>query len=121
MPGKKPLVVTVIAALAVGSALLVAAAPIWAASKYRVLHRFAGKDGAVPTSSLIFDAAGNLYGTTQVGGDGIYGTVFELVRGPKGKWTEHVLHSFNANDGAGPDGVVIGAAGDLYGTTFEGL
>jgi uncharacterized repeat protein (TIGR03803 family) len=127
MPGKKPLVIIVFAVFAVVSALLVPAAPVsaaskyWAASKYRVLHRFAGKDGVGPQASLIFDAAGNLYGTTFIGGDGNNGTVFELVPGAMGKWTEHVLHSFDLYDGSQPgSSLVIGAPGNLYGTTAGG-
>ena len=47
----------------------------------RVLHSFANDrvDGNNPYSSLIFDAAGNLYGTTWAGGAYNYGTVFELT------------------------------------------
>ena len=93
-----------------------------------VLYRFCTEggpvcpDGALPYGGLIFDSAGNLYGTTELGGTYTLGTVFELTRGAKGKWTEAVLHSFGAGfDGAAPEaGVVMDAAGNLYGTTPSG-
>jgi uncharacterized repeat protein (TIGR03803 family) len=48
---------------------------------YSVLHAFNGSpgDGSEPTAGVIFDAAGNLYGTTSTGGTTGYGTVFELT------------------------------------------
>lgn len=47
----------------------------------RVLHNFddSGTDGTIPEASLIFDASGNLYGTTFQGGRYEYGTVFEIT------------------------------------------
>jgi uncharacterized repeat protein (TIGR03803 family) len=48
-----------------------------------------------PQSELIFDASGNLYGTTADGGSHDDGTVFELTPGTNGTWKEKVLHSFN--------------------------
>jgi len=90
-----------------------------------VLHSFNPKvkDGFDPFSALIFDATGNLYGTTRRGGTAGYGTVFQLTLGPKGKWTEKLLHSFkhNAKDGENPwDGVILDVNGNLYGTTNMG-
>src|ERR1039457_3264016 len=109
----------------------------WATAQERVLHNFGnGGDGAFPQAGLIFDAAGNLYGTTANGGT--YGcgsvgcgTVFELTPTTGGGWTEKVLHKFNSTDGdcvqAGP--IMIGArnrrvatyGGGTYGdgTVFE--
>jgi uncharacterized repeat protein (TIGR03803 family) len=85
-----------------------------------VLHNFDDKDGAAPYAALIFDGAGNLYGTTLWGGDGGMGTVFKLSPGQNGKWKETVLHSFNGKDGANPyAGVTFDASGNLYGTTFS--
>ncbi len=94
--------------------------------KEKVLHNFSdsGTDGTDPTASLIFDAAGNLYGTTNSGGAyGIYGTVFEMSPKAGGGWTEKVLHSFNNNgtDGYRPGaGLILDTAGNLYGTTTSG-
>jgi uncharacterized repeat protein (TIGR03803 family) len=90
-----------------------------------VLHNFNqnGTDGALPSAALIFDAAGNLYGTTSAGGLYYDGTVFELSPTVGGGWTETVLHNFNQNgtDGVSPSGgLIFDAAGNLYGTTFAG-
>src|ERR1019366_2789841 len=91
----------------------------------KVLHNFNnnGTDGAYPYAGLIFDAARNLYGTTEVGGTHNDGTVFELTPAGGGSWTEKVLHNFNNNgtDGADPRaGLIFDAAGNLYGTTYVG-
>jgi len=90
-----------------------------------VLHNFNlnGKDGINPFAGVIFDDAGNLYGTTQAGGAYGYGTVFELERTEAGGFAEKILHSFgkNASDGKSPyAGVTFDAAGNLYGTTSAG-
>lgn len=87
-----------------------------------VLYRFAaGLDGHQPTGNLIFDPAGNIYGTTQAGGAFNYGSVFKLASSG-GNWTESVLYSFaSGQDGNQPtDGVVIDSAGNLFGTTPYG-
>ena len=86
-----------------------------------VLHSFNGNDGYHPPAGLIFDAAGNLYGTTYYGGAHDTGTVFELTPNGDGSWTESVLHSFNGSDGSGLfAGLTFDAAGNLYGTTSWG-
>jgi uncharacterized repeat protein (TIGR03803 family) len=95
------------------------------AATERVLHSFntTGTGGEVPFSSLIFDTAGNLYGTTQIGGENNEGTVFELMPRTGGGWTEKVLHRFlsNGQDGQVPYGnLIFDSAGDLYGTTTAG-
>jgi uncharacterized repeat protein (TIGR03803 family) len=51
-----------------------------------------GSGGSTPTGGLIFDASGNLYGTTEVGGAYQSGAVFELSPGGGGTWTETVLY-----------------------------
>jgi uncharacterized repeat protein (TIGR03803 family) len=81
--------------------------------------------GGYPYSRPIFDAAGNLYGTTLNGGNTGNGVVFELsppARRGGAQWTETVLHSFDdANDGVEPRmGVIMDSAGNLYGTTESG-
>jgi uncharacterized repeat protein (TIGR03803 family) len=97
--------------------------------KEKMLYSFGatGKDGAVPMAGLIFDANGNLYGTTNGGGtyatETAGGTVFELTTAANGDWTEKVLHSFHTDDtdGNNPQGsLILGAAGNLYGTTKSG-
>ena len=119
---KKRLVV-LLAALAVAFGFPTLLTPVFAASKVKVLHSFGkGKDGVDP-GDLIFDATGNLYGTTRRGGAHDAGTVFQLTPDTNGRWTERVLHSFNDNfkDGAYPaSGLVFDPSGNLYGTTKYG-
>jgi uncharacterized repeat protein (TIGR03803 family) len=90
----------------------------------KILHSFSyGTDGNYPYASVIFDASGNLYGTTYAGGANGYGTVFELVPNANGLWGEKVLHSFanNGTDGYYPfASLIFDAAGNLYGTTSDG-
>jgi uncharacterized repeat protein (TIGR03803 family) len=89
----------------------------------KVLHNFShGSDGGKPAAGLIFDGAGNLYGTTFGGGTSDAGTVFELTPAAGGTWTETVLHNFGSGtDGVYPQsGLIFDAAGNLYGTTFGG-
>jgi uncharacterized repeat protein (TIGR03803 family) len=93
------------------------------------LHSFCSwancNDGSHPYyGQLIMDAAGNLYGTTQLGGKHGSGVVFQLS--PAGnRWKETVLHHFcshaGCTDGGQPyGGLAMDAAGNLYGTTFAG-
>ncbi len=86
----------------------------------RVLYSFQGpSDGSLPYSGLIFDRAGNLYGTTCCDGPGGSGTVWELS--PGADWTFTLVYSFVGLSGQGPEGgVTMDAAGNLYGTTNEG-
>lgn len=92
-----------------------------------LLYSFAGgSDGGEPYSALIFDAAGNLYGTTVIGGgtgcggNGC-GTVFELSPSGSG-WTERILYTFQgATDGQHPyGGLVVDQSGNLFGSTNQG-
>jgi uncharacterized repeat protein (TIGR03803 family) len=95
-----------------------------AVAQETVLYNFpCGPTGCEPSSNLIFDSAGNLYGTSPYGGATNYGVVFELSPQAGGGWTEAVLHSFsdNGHDGFHPQGgLIFDAAGNLYGTTSDG-
>lgn len=98
---------------------LVNSAGTW---QLNVLHTFgAGFDGQNPQGPLVFDASGNLYGTTVLGGGLNSGTVYALIH-TNGAWTETVLHNFGgAGDGSQPyGGLVHDTAGNLYGTTQVG-
>jgi uncharacterized repeat protein (TIGR03803 family) len=89
----------------------------------KVLYSF-GNDGWYPASNLIFDEAGNLYGTTFFGANIGGGTVFKLTPHEDG-WTETLLYSFpdssNGPDGYTPvGGLVRSGKGKLYGATSFG-
>lgn len=87
-----------------------------------VVYSFSGSnDGGNPATALVFDASGNAYGTTVVGGDFGFGTVFQLTPS-NGGWTETVLYSFTGGfDGKNPHGgVTLDGQGNLYGTTVAG-
>jgi uncharacterized repeat protein (TIGR03803 family) len=94
--------------------------PPW---KETVLYTFQGStDGSIP-SGVIFDEAGNLYGTSYFGGVYGAGTVFELTRNSDGSWTRAALYSFSSANGDGGyplAGLVFDAVGNLYGTTHSG-
>lgn len=95
----------------------------WAVS---VLHSFNenGNDGYSPSGGLIFDQAGNLYGTTASGGQAWSGTAYRLKPGTNGEWTEEILYNFCSVifclDGGPPIGLSSDADGNLYGTTLNG-
>ena len=104
---------------------IVAARPAHAQTE-QVLYSFTGTtDGYRPTSSLTWDANGNLYGTTYTGGLG-FGTVFELSPNGSGGWTETTLYSFcpvaGCADGQNPmySYLLLDGQGNLYGTAFGG-
>jgi uncharacterized repeat protein (TIGR03803 family) len=95
-----------------------------AAGNETVLYTFSGKDGAYPYGTLVRDKAGNLFGTTEYGGDfqcdkyqGLgCGVVFEIDTAGK----ETVLHLFSGGraDGCNPyENLIMDQAGNLYGTT----
>jgi uncharacterized repeat protein (TIGR03803 family) len=90
--------------------------------KYVRLYSFDQNAGSFPTGGLIFDRAGNLYGTTINGGPNLLGTVFELKRKSNGTWTEDMLYTFqNSSDGVSPEGdLVFDSSGNLFGTTAYG-
>lgn len=88
----------------------------------RVVFSFnSGAGGYDPIAGLVADSAGNLYGTTHVGGVNNGGTAFKLARQADG-WKETVLHSFGAS-GDGTflfSGLTLGPEGSLYGITTQG-
>ena len=91
---------------------------------FNTLATFNGSNGAIPVASLIADSAGNLFGTTEEGGNlslngGLgYGTVFEV---PAGGGAVKTLATFTGNNGSGPaSGLIADAAGNLFGTTEYG-
>ena len=89
---------------------------------YKVLHKFGSfPDAQSPEAGLVFDSAGNLYGTTFNGGTSDVGAVYELSPGSSG-WTEKVIYSFTGGaDGGRPvSTLALDAKGNLYGTTELG-
>jgi uncharacterized repeat protein (TIGR03803 family) len=93
----------------------------WAES---VLYSFeGGSDGSSSLSNLVFDASGNLYGTTSEGGAGCgCGVIFKLAPGTNGGWTESVAYRFQGapDGGFAYNGMVGDTAGNFYGTTVHG-
>ncbi len=118
-------------------AMLLISCGLSSAQTEKVLWNFGSipNDGFPPVSDLVFDHAGNLYGTTAFGGNvttppqcGLgCGTLFELSPKSDGTWSEKILYNFCSNyageclDGANPwAGLVFDTAGNLYGTTAYG-
>ena len=87
----------------------------------KVLHSFgSGTDGFIPNGPPLLDAAGNLYGTTQLGGvECACGTVFELVPQANGKWTEKIIYNSDENSASPGRGLVFDSEGNLYGTVVN--
>jgi len=87
-----------------------------------ILYEFSdvGSDGNNPSSQLIMDASGNLYGTTIAGGTADAGTVFEI----SSAGTENILHNFADgsvnNDGTTPATLIKAVDGSFYGVTTYG-
>jgi uncharacterized repeat protein (TIGR03803 family) len=82
-------------------------------------------DGCGPGGELVFDKAGNLYGTDGGGlqncGGYTCGEVFKLTPQENGKWKYTALHKFTGGaDGAGPNDVIVDDKGSIFGTTFRG-
>jgi uncharacterized repeat protein (TIGR03803 family) len=91
--------------------------------EFSVIHKFNGKDGATPEGNLVWDDAGNLYGTASGGKScGIecgYGTVFKLS--PSGRsWRLSTIHFFHGLDGNSPVSLFRDSKGNLYGSTGGG-
>ncbi len=111
-----------LAALAVLLTLAAVMATQAQAQTYTVLHTFSGPDGETPTSTLVSDRAGNLYGTTESGGT-YSGVLFQLKRAGSG-WILVPLHDFNPpSSGFQPldyGGLTFGPDGVLYGSASSG-
>ncbi len=113
-------------AMALISALLVMAGPAQGQTGSALYSFAGGSDGANPLASLVADGAGNLYGTTFLGGAGVgrgHGTVFELSPNGGGGWNETVLYSFTGGaDGGYPlyANLTLDGQGNLYGTASAG-
>ena len=115
---------------AYGNGMVFELTPSTSGWKQTILHSFGydGSDGFWATGGLVFDASGNLYGTTEFGGNGGCssviggcGTVFELSPTGSGEWIETILYNFQGSDGFEVHaGLIIDAAGNLYGTTASG-
>ncbi len=87
-----------------------------------VLYSFTGgSDGNDPYTGVVFDGAGNIYGTTYAGGSAQLGVAYELSPSGSG-WTDSTIHTFaGGNDGANPSSApVFDNSGNLYGTTAFG-
>ena len=85
------------------------------------LLNFNGTNGSGPYGSLIIDAKGDLFGTTQFGGASGDGTVFEIPKTACGyASTPITLLSFNGTNGADPFNLTADGNGDLFGTTTAG-
>lgn len=89
------------------------------------LYRFTGgSDGSLPNANLVFDGAGDLYGSTREGGDvgeGLGNGVLFEVSPNASSWTEKVLYAFTGGtDGGEPDNIISDSAGNLYGATAVG-
>jgi hypothetical protein len=81
-----------------------------------ILHDFANRPSTNPFAGVIFDGAGNLYGTTVSGGPG--GTVFRMKPNSDGSWKYSLLHVFMGKPALNPvSSPVLDKAGNLYGTT----
>ncbi len=80
-----------------------------------VLYKFGtnSPDGTFPNGNVVFDAAGNMYGTTPYGGHGNGGAF--MVTHANGVWTESLIYAFN-NGGEAQAGLIVDSAGNLYGT-----
>jgi uncharacterized repeat protein (TIGR03803 family) len=116
-----------------GSGTVFRLVPAKTAYMETVIYAFCPKggdcaDGSHPVGSLLIDSAGNLYGTTEMGGAHGGGTVFKLtLEKSKNSYTESVLYTFcstggtECSDGSEPgNGVIMDEDGNLFGTTVAG-
>jgi uncharacterized repeat protein (TIGR03803 family) len=99
----------------------------WKENTLYAFPQYSETGGAQPWAPVVFDRAGNLYGTTVGGGgSGCYnlgcGTIFELIPSTNGRWKTAIIYRFkDQSDGYRPEaGLAIDASGNLYGTTNLG-
>jgi uncharacterized repeat protein (TIGR03803 family) len=105
----------------------------FAQAQEKVIYSFGSfpNDGLNANGGLLLDKAGDIYGTTQDGGNGIYpsGTAFELIPQEDGSWAESIIYNFCSSleqngfcaDGQRPmAGLIADGQGNLYGTTYYG-
>jgi uncharacterized repeat protein (TIGR03803 family) len=102
---------------------------VFSQSQVKTIYSFSASTGHKPLDKLIFDGAGNLYGTTYLGGEYGQGTIFELSPNGDGTWSETTLYNFCSDqnqyggclDGSQPEsGLVADGAGTLYGVAPVG-
>src|SRR5206468_9805378 len=91
------------------------------AATTNVIYSFEEDEGEYADTDLETDSAGNIYGTTVLGGDFGSGTVFQLTR-TGNSWVHTVLYSFTGGtDGGEPyKGMTVDREGNLYGTAVTG-
>ena len=116
-------------AVAALAALATIRVPAAQAQSFAVLHTFNGKvEGGQPYGGVVFDAAGNLLGTTSIGGNtndcpdgGGCGVVYRLSPPASGLWPETVIYDFLPSTGGTPAGTpLLNSAGDIYGVVETG-
>jgi uncharacterized repeat protein (TIGR03803 family) len=104
------------------SVLALQAALLTLCAQSPVIYNFTGltTDGSNPHCAPLIDSSGRLFGTTVYGGTDNDGVFYKLTPGTP--WTETILHNFAGatSDGSAPDGDLLLAAGNIYGTTSAG-
>lgn len=110
-----------------GTVFKLTPSPVWTEWTHATLYSFGGfPDGQFPSSGLVFDSAGALYGVTAWGGNSGsgFGAVYRLTPPvpPATTWTESVVYSFKgAPDGMNPNSsLIFDTSGGIYGTTNSG-
>lgn len=85
------------------------------------MHIFQGAAGEYPNAGILFDNAGNIYGTMQLGPHGGTGKVYELSADEAGIWHETGIHNLSLDDGLYPEAPLVrDGAGNFYSTAWGG-